>query len=165
MWRDWLFPTWHFTQSSVLQGTDRDTVWRHMTDMRGVNEELMPWIYMTYPSDLHRLSAVSQVALGKQLFISTLCLFGLFPIDLHFLSLDDIRDHEGFDENSTSLLQSHWRHKRHIRDNSSDIGVEVVDELSFQPRLPLIGYLLYPVIRGVFFHRHQQLRRKFIRHV
>lgn len=146
------------SQSSLLSA-DRLAVWRHMTRMAGVNEELMPVFRMTFPSYAADLSLFERSMLGHHLFTSVLLLFGIFPIDLHFLRLEDLDDERGFDENSSSLLHSFWRHRRSLRDCEG--GVEVTDEVTFSPRLAYLGYLVQPIVSFVFSHRHRQLVRKF----
>lgn len=170
--------TFKFSISTTLSGVDASFVWDHMTDMKGVNEELMPWMRMTYPSETSSLMGiVNKVPLRTTLFTSVLLLFGFLPIDLHWLALDHIDEGKGFDENSCSLLQKYWKHSRHITTIPSIDGdpnserqddtistqkrIIVRDELEFCPRVPFVGYFVLLVVKFLFMHRHKQLKKKF----
>jgi ligand-binding SRPBCC domain-containing protein len=134
----------------------KDAIWKHITNMSNVNAELMPYIYMTYPEEAAQ-SGLDQVPLRTTLFMSVILLFGLIPIDFHWLKFDSLKINEGFQENSTTMLQQYWKHHRYLTERNG--SVEVTDELEFLPRLPLVGYLLLPVIRFIFEHRHAQLKK------
>lgn len=130
----------------------------HALGMPGVNAELMPLVRMTYPAAAARLDP-STVPLGRVAFRSVLLLFGLIPVDVHALTLVRVDPAAGFLERSSSLAQRVWEHERTIV--AAPGGCAVTDRLRFEPRLPLLGPLLLPVMRGVFRHRHRRLRRRF----
>lgn len=111
------------------------------------------------------------------LFHSILWLFGFIPMDLHWLGLESIGE-AGFQEASSSLLQRVWRHRRTItRAESSPLDAPnyhdactndgntellmITDEVEFLPRVPLLGYLLLPIVNFIFQHRHRRLRAMF----
>lgn len=137
---------------------DRATIWQHVTQMQHVDDELLPFVRMTYPADRASLAGQT-VPMGTVLFLSVILLFGFLPIDLHSLAFDKIEDGKAFYENSTTLAHRYWRHARSLTD--ADGGVIVRDEVHFSPRLPLIGYLFLPIYTAIFRHRHRQLAKAF----
>jgi ligand-binding SRPBCC domain-containing protein len=58
------------------------------------------------------------------------------------------------------LSQRLWQHERTI-EAGAEGGTTIVDGLAWEPRLPLPGRLLRPLIAAVFRHRHRQLQRHF----
>lgn len=131
-----------------------EKVWHQVNTLGGVNEELMPLLRMTAPNGKAHLS-FAQAPLHRPIFASWLLLFGLLPFDLHQLQLDEVWN-GGFRENSTSLVHRAWRHERMIV--TTDTGCSLTDALEFEPRLPLVGYVLLPIVRYVFQHRHRRLK-------
>jgi ligand-binding SRPBCC domain-containing protein len=137
---------------------------------------------MTYPSETSSLSGIDReiIPLRTTLFCSVLLLFGFIPFDLHWLALEHIEEGKRFDEHSSSILQKFWKHSRYISiinndpipkndrntNNRGDQQQQVVidDELEFCPRIPLIGNLVLIIVKLLFTHRHNQLKRKFKQH-
>ena len=115
--------------------TDRRTLWAHASSMDGVNAELAP-VRMSRPAGA---ASAAGVPLGRPLFRSVISLWGLVPLDVHELRLVDVRPEEVFHE-------------------SSD-GVEITDELEFEPRI--FGFLVARIVAGTFERRHACLRRLF----
>ncbi|MBS1623673.1 MAG: hypothetical protein JST83_06610 [Bacteroidetes bacterium] len=150
-------PDFTYTVQTLIPA-DRPTLWQHVTQMRHVNDELMPFVRMTYPADRASLAGQT-VPMGTVLFRSVILLFGILPIDLHLLAFDKIEDNKAFYENSTTLTHRYWKHTRSLTDTSG--GTIVKDEVHFSPRLPLIGYLFLPIYTAIFRHRHRQLARAF----
>jgi hypothetical protein len=137
-------------------------VWRHASSMRGVNEELGPWVRMTHPSWATDLSSV-EVPLGEVAFRSWLLALGVLPFDRHSLGLVEVRDGAeqggGFVEESTSWLQRRWRHERDVEPAPGG-GSTVQDRLVVRPRLAPAA-LVRPVVAALFGHRHRRLVRRF----
>lgn len=132
-------------------------VWERAMSAEGINAELGPWMRMTVPRgleslDLHRLEPGP---LGR----SWLLLFGLVPFDYDAIGLEWIEPGRGFLERSTMLSQRLWEHERTIEPDGE--GATLVDRLAWEPRLPLPGGLLRPLIAATFRHRHRRLRRHF----
>ncbi len=132
-------------------------VWERAMSAEGINAELGPLLRMTVPRgaeslDLHGLEPGP---LGR----SWLLLFGLLPIDYDEIGLERIEPGRGFVERSTMLSQRLWEHERTIEPGGE--GTTIVDRLAWEPRLPLPGRLLRPLIAAVFRHRHRQLQRHF----
>ncbi|MBS1613192.1 MAG: hypothetical protein JST49_10255 [Bacteroidetes bacterium] len=143
-------------QSKV--NADKQALWQHVTQMQNVNYELLPIVRMTYPADRAALNG-ADVPLHTPLFTSVLLLFSIIPIDLHHLAFDKIDDGNAFYENSTTLTHKYWKHTRTL--TATDGGTWVKDEVTFQPRLPLLGHLFLPVYKQVFAHRHRRLTKLF----
>lgn len=137
-------------------------VWRHASSMRGVNEELRPWVRMTHPSSATDLASV-EVPLGQVAFRSWLLAFGVLPFDRHSLALVEVRDAGasggGFVEESTSWMQRRWRHERDV-EPTADGGCTVEDRLVVRPRLAPVA-LVRSVVTTLFGHRHRRLARRF----
>jgi hypothetical protein len=145
-----------FSIGSRLQA-EPAAVWERATSAEGINAELGPLLRMTVPRgaeslDLHGLEPGP---LGR----SWLLLFGLIPIDYDQIGLARIEPGRGFLERSTMLTQRLWEHERTIEADAG--GATLVDRLAWEPRLPLPGRALRPLIATVFGHRHRQLRRHF----
>jgi ligand-binding SRPBCC domain-containing protein len=138
-----------------------DMVWSHLSRTRGINEELWPLAQMTFPAKMrkHPLEAWGKGRVGRSLIL----LFGFIPVDLHHLGLEVVAPRSHFHEQSASLLFRSWTHWRRLREVEG--GTEVVDELNFEARRWVPAFLLAPVYRLVFRHRHRRLRRKFGRAV
>lgn len=132
-------------------------VWHKVSTMEGVNDELTPFIRMTSPNSMRRLP-FTQAPLKQPLFASWLLLFGVLPFDRHQLRLDEVWE-GGFRENSSSLIHRVWRHERIITANGNESML--TDTLDFEPRISVFGYILLPIVRFVFQHRHRRLKRFF----
>lgn len=146
-----------YTVQSLIPAA-RTTLWQHVTQMRHVNDELMPFVRMTYPADRASLAGQA-VPMNTVLFRSIILLFGILPIDLHALAFDKIEDDKAFYENSTTLTHKYRKHTRSLTDTTG--GTIVKDEVHFSPRLPLIGHLFLPIYTAIFRHRHRQLLKAF----
>ena len=126
--------------------------------MLGVNAELYPWLRMTAPPDwLNR--PIQQWPEQQHLFASWILWLGIVPVDRHQFYFTSIDPQRGFAERSSSLVNSCWRHTRQITETQS--GSNVFDEVAYQSRLPLLGYLLKPIYRRVFATRHRHIRSKY----
>jgi hypothetical protein len=133
------------------------TVWERAMSAEGINAELGPLLRMTVPRGLESLDlrGLEPGPLGR----SWLLLFGLVPIDYDEIGLARVEPGRGFLERSTMLSQRFWEHERTIEPDAA--GTTIVDRLAWEPRLPLPGRLLRPLIAAVFRHRHRQLQRHF----
>ena len=58
------------------------------------------------------------------------------------------------------LTQRLWEHERTIEPDGSG-GATLTDRLAWEPRPPLPGAAMRPLVRAIFRHRHRQLRRHF----
>jgi ligand-binding SRPBCC domain-containing protein len=130
-------------------------VWAHASSLRGVNYELWP-LHMSGPQDLQ---IDRNTPLGRPLFRSVLTLFRVLPFDIHELALQNVAPGEWFHESSRSLLQKRWVHVRRVL--PAGAGCVVQDELSFAPRVPVLGFVAKRLVKSVFERRHRRLKRRF----
>lgn len=136
-----------------------EAVWAVVSTMAGVNAELRPFVRMTHPADRVGLDD-QDVPLGQVVFASWLLAFGVVPFDRHSLALASVDSGRGFVEESTSWLQSRWRHERTLEPAASG-GCVVTDRLTVQPRIALLAPLERRVVGALFTHRHRHLRARF----
>jgi ligand-binding SRPBCC domain-containing protein len=143
--------------SSLLRAP-RDAVWLQVSTMGGVNEELAPWLAMSFPAEASgRRVSVDDV--GQPLFTSTIRILGILPYDRHTMRLTRVVPGEGFLEESTSWMMRSWRHERTLSAEAE--GTKVTDRVTFEPRTPGVLPLVERVVRAVFQHRHAVLARRF----
>jgi hypothetical protein len=133
-------------------------VWERAMSAEGINAELGPLLRMTTPRGVESLDlhGLEPGPLGR----SRLLLFGFIPVDYDEIGLARIEPGRGFLERSTMLSMRLWEHDRTIEAGENG-GATIADRLAWEPRLPLPGRLLRPVVAAVFRHRHKQLRRHF----
>ena len=151
-----------FERSSVLAAPAGE-VWQHATSMSGVNDELGPWVRMTYPEQLASLADADDSALGTVVFHSWLLAGGRLPFDRHALRLVEIDSRDdggGFVEESTSWLQSRWRHERDVVALGDDRCL-VTDRLTVVPRIPLARPVVAVMVPWLFTRRHRRLLDRF----
>ncbi len=135
-----------------------DEVWRFVTDMDCINQELGPWMRMTVPERGLSLSD-ARVVLGERLFRSWILALGVLPVDFDDVVLESIDVGRGFRERSSMLTQRAWHHDRELEPTAA--GTALTDRLAWQPRVPGAGALFSVVVPRLFGWRHRQLRRRF----
>ena len=145
-----------FQVSSNLDLNPEDVM--GLLTMDGVNGELGPFVHMTAPPEWSS-KAIFEWPTGKVLFSSWILLFGIFPIDRHKFFLRSVDRQLGFTEESSSLTNKLWHHRRSIDSNGA--LCRVTDTVEFQCRLPLLAYILAPAYRFIFKHRHKVLRSHY----
>jgi len=123
--------------------------------MKGVNREMSPLIRMTAPSEWSS-KPIFEWPAGKVLFSSWILLFGILPIDRHTFFFQSIDRQRGFAESSSSITNKVWHHRRDIKMNEA--LPQITDTVEFKCRLPMLAYVLAPVYRFIFTHRHRVLR-------
>lgn len=133
-----------------------EAVWARAIDPDGINYELRPLMRMTVPrgAEDFGLDDLEPGHIGR----SWIFYFGFLPLDYDDLSIVRVEPGRSFLERSTMLSMRLWEHERTV----TPLGegrCRVEDRLGWEPRLPLPGALLRPVIRAVFSHRHKRLRR------
>jgi ligand-binding SRPBCC domain-containing protein len=129
-------------------------VWQWITSFAGISREMMPYMRMSKPSDVHSLRDIPFQP-GKRLFRSWIFLYGFIPFDFSDLTLMSVDEGVGFVEQSPMGSMRLWRHERRITPNIE--GCVITDSLEFEPRF--FGALAYRIVRSFFQHRHRQLRK------
>jgi len=124
----------------------------------GINDEMRPYLRMTLPPGVEEITPET-IEIGVPIGRSWILLFGLIPFDYDDVCLARLEPGQGFLERSKMLSQRVWEHERTLVEDGN--GCLVTDRLRWEPRLPLPGALLRPVIRRFFRHRHKRLRRHF----
>jgi hypothetical protein len=137
---------------------DAEVVWARVTDPAGINDELRPLMRMTVPRGAQDfgLDDPEPGRIGR----SWLLLFGFLPFDYDEITIVRIESERGFLERSTMLSQRLWEHERTLTP-IGEARCRVTDRVAWEPRLPLPGAWLRPLIRFVFHHRHRRLRLRF----
>jgi hypothetical protein len=144
-------------------GVSREEAWRWITSVRGIATELRPLMGMSVPSGVTSLADLAFVP-EQRLFRSRITLFGLLPVDFSDLTLLELKENEGFVEQSPMGSMRLWRHERRIGAAPDDAArrsagrCTVTDLLTFEPRLAR-GLTTWAVKR-LFTHRHAVLRRE-----
>ena len=136
---------------------DVDVILATLT-LNGVNAELSPLVRMTAPAAFAQ-RPLQEWPERQNLFISWILLLGVLPVDRHAFYLDSVTPGRGFVETSSSTLNALWQHERTIIPLAA--GCRVTDVVEYRCRLPLLGYLLNPVYKLVFWHRHRYLRSRY----
>ena len=136
-------------------------MWEHVTTVRGINDELAPWLRMTSTREL-RANGISAVRVGQRVCRSWVLLLGVLPIDFDDITLERLDPPSGFLERSTMLSQRAWEHERTLEPSGPDGGRCVItDRISYEPRVPAPDALLRGIYTAIFRHRHRRLRRRF----
>lgn len=136
----------------------RTDLWNWITDLRCLRKEMMPFLRMTAPTGIQRLTDV-QVTPGAPLFKSWIFYLGFLPLDYSHITLLSLAPGQGFVEQSPMASMRSWRHEREILPHPSDSNLVVLrDTLTFEPRF--FAGLATWLVRRLFAHRHAVLRRE-----
>lgn len=125
----------------------------------GVNDEMRPYLRMTLPRGVESLDPES-IEIGETIGRSWILLFGLLPFDYDDLCLVRLEPERGFLERSRMLSQRVWEHERSLVP-ADDGTCLLTDRVRWEPRLPVPGRSLRPIISWFFRHRHRRLHRHF----
>lgn len=133
-----------------------EAVWARAIDPAGINDELRPLMRMTVPKGVEDfgLDDLEPGHIGR----SWIFLFGFIPFDYDDLHIVRVEPGRSFLERSTMLSMRLWEHERTLEPLDENC-CRVIDRLAWEPRLPLPGSWLRPLIRAVFNHRHRRLQR------
>lgn len=129
-------------------------LWLSVTTPHGVNDELMPFIRMTFPQADLRLA---DAPLDMPLFGSWILLFGVLPFDRHTFVIHEVGARH-FIETSRSLLQRLWRHERSLTETEG--GTIIRDVVTVTPRFGFAAPITEAVVRAIFRHRHRRLAKR-----
>lgn len=141
-------------RTSVIDARSED-VWARVTHEAGINHELMPLMRMRFPRHL-RDGSIATAPVGEPLGRARIFYLGFLPLDYDDLVLTEVVLGSRFQEVSTMLSMRRWEHRRELRDLGGG-RTEVSDTVGFEPRLPVLGLVLEPVVRALFAHRHRRL--------
>lgn len=141
-----------------LLAADRRAVWDVISTPAGINAELWPWLRMTFPPGVERLTPET-VPLGRRLCRSWVLLGGVLPIDYDDVTLLAVDPPRGFEERSRMLTSRVWAHRRTLEVRGA--GCLLVDVVGFEPRVGLLRPVVRRVVGAVFGLRHRNLRRRF----
>jgi hypothetical protein len=133
-----------------------EAVWARAIDPVGINDELRPLMRMTVPpgAEGFRLDETEPGHIGR----SWVLLLGLVPFDYDDITIVRAEPGRSFLERSSMLSMRLWEHERTLVPLGEN-RCRITDRVAWEPRLPLPGALLRPLIRFVFQHRHRRLRR------
>ena len=148
--------TFRFSRASDL-AVDVDVILATLT-LSGVNAELSPLVRMTAPAAFAR-RPLQEWPERQHLFTSWILLLGVLPVDRHAFYLHSVTPGRGFVETSSSTINALWQHERMIVPLA--FGCRVTDVVEYRCRLPLLGYLLKPLYKLVFWRRHRYLRSRY----
>ncbi len=138
--------------SEIEAGTE--VVWARAIDPAGINYELGPLMRMTVPrgAEDFGLDDPEPGHIGR----SWVLLFGFLPFDYDDITVVRIEPGRGFLERSSMLSQRLWEHERTLEPLGAD-QCRITDRVAWEPRLPVPGAWLRPLIRATFRHRHKRL--------
>jgi hypothetical protein len=141
--------------SSQLEAS-AEAVWARAIDPAGINDELRPLMRMTVPKGAEDfgLDDLEPGLIGR----SWIFFLGFLPLDYDDLNIVRVEPGRSFLERSSMLSMRLWEHERTLEPLGEN-RCRVTDRLAWEPRLPMPGALLRPLIRFVFNHRHKRLRR------
>jgi ligand-binding SRPBCC domain-containing protein len=146
-------PPVELTLESEVSASPADA-WRWISSVKSIQAEMWPYFRMTAPRGIESIGDLD-VKPGKVLFRSRVYLFGFLPIDHSDMTLIELRDGEGFIEESPMGSMKSWRHDRKVEPTNG--GSRIVDHLTFEPRW-IRGVTAW-FINTVFKHRHKVIRR------
>ena len=132
-------------------------LYRELLNISGVNRELAPYIKMSAPKQWS-VKPICEWPVGEFLFYSRVTLFGLIPIDSHGFKFSTVSE-SGFSETSKTFMHKEWNHTRSIV--KADEGSKVRDHIEYKSKLGFFGYILMPVFKAIFKHRHNKLKAKY----
>ncbi|HEY8865789.1 MAG TPA: SRPBCC family protein [Solirubrobacteraceae bacterium] len=151
--------TFTVERKSVLAAA-ADEVWARVTTWEGVNDELRPILRMTVPRGARGMT-IDSVEPGTRPGRAWILLGGLVPVDYDDLGLAEVEPGRRFRERSTTLSLRRWEHERTVAPRGT--GCEVIDRLTFEPRVPGTGRIARAIVGALFGHRHRRLARRFAR--
>lgn len=135
-----------------------EAVWARAIDPAGINHELRPLMRMTVPKGAEDfgLDGLEPGHIGR----SWIFYFGFLPLDYDDLTIVRVEPGRSFLERSSMLSMRLWEHERTL-EPLGEGRCRIEDRLAWEPRLPLPGALLRPMVRAIFNHRHRRLRSYF----
>ncbi|MDD7916188.1 hypothetical protein PH191_00680 [Actinomycetospora callitridis] len=151
---------WAFVLSSLVPA-DTGVVWRRVVTPEGINDEMRPWMTMSFPRDAD-VRSIEAVRVGEPLGRARLRLFGVVPFDHDDLVITELEPGRRFLEESTMASMRRWVHERTVAPAPNG-ATTITDRVTFEPRALLrwAGPVLRPVLVAFFAHRQRRLVRRF----
>ena len=136
------------------------TIYLHVALSYNLSQvEFYPFLYMTCPDTSMSISSV--LVTKVPLFRSLILLFGFIPFEYDLIRFEKVIDGERFSERSSMALMVEWNHDRELIESENNNGVEIIDTLSFQPRIPFTGWILKIIVRLLFAYRHYRISKLY----
>lgn len=129
-------------------------VWRSISELETVNEEMAPWLNMAAPAGSDLVAAASGQVLPLKLRGPAGVPLGTYPLRL--VQMDEGR---GFLEQTWMLPFLLWQHERTIQTEAG--RTRITDSLGWKWRARRLDPLVAVGVRRFFEHRHGVLRRRF----
>ena len=145
-----------FEESSHINISATEFIENQLT-LGGVNYELGPFLKMTCPKEWEQ-RPLTEWQTGMPLFRSVIFALWVLPIDVHSFYMERVSA-RGFEERSSSWMNSLWAHKRSIE--SDGAFCKIHDVVEFTPRVKILGGLAALIYQSVFKHRHKRLKVRF----
>ena len=156
-------PTASFEITTRL-GAPAEEVWAAAISEEGVNDELRPWLSMTFPRDLDPETTIEDVPLGEPVGRSWIKLGRLVPVDYDDLCLVERGPGMRFLERSQLGSARHWQHERAVVPTGAST-CEITDRVQIELRAPLRALggtrVAGRILRALFTHRHRRLRQRW----
>ena len=133
-------------------------VWRRVTELAGVNDELLPLVRMTVPKGMAG-ATLDDLPLRHAVGRSWILLLGVLPVDYDDLVIAERGPGHRFFEQSSMLTQRRWWHERTVEPVPG--GSRVTDRLQWEGRARPLGAVYRVAVPILFRHRHRRLRRRF----
>ena len=134
----------------------RIELWNMINNFEKLNHELFPVLKMNYPNE-YIDKTFDQYKLNEVLFISSVYLFQILPIDRYNVKMKKVIKYLGFIEESNSIFTSKWKHIRKIKEID---GKSIIHD---KLEVTIKNVLLYPfivlLIQIVFKNRHNRIRK------
>lgn len=127
----------------------------------GINRGLAPYIKISAPK-LWCSKLIREWPVGGGLFNSKVTLLGFIPIEYHCFRFTEVSK-LGFIESSRTSINKEWNHHRTIAETTS--GSTVKDIIEYKSKFPFLGYILIPLYKGIFIHRHNKLKAKYNKNI
>ena len=141
-----------------------EEVWAAAISEAGINDELRPWLSMTFPRDVDPETTIEDVPLGEPVGRSWIKLGRVLPVDYDDLCLVERGPGMRFLERSQLGSARHWQHEREVV-AIDEASCEITDRLEIELRAPLRAVggtgLAGRIVKALFTHRHRRLAERW----
>ncbi|MBI4951114.1 MAG: hypothetical protein HY908_03710 [Myxococcales bacterium] len=131
-----------------------EQVWARATRLSGLDAELGPWLSFGAPPDCRDVAALLARARAGRPPRAVLRFAGVVPLVAWRIGIERFEPGH-FVERSPFPGLRVWRHDRTVR--AVHGGAELVDRLTFEPRLSALARPARALVRALFAHRHARL--------